>query len=70
MVETNARHDFVTTAHRPLGIAVSRDKVYYSDGDFETITEVNQDGQEPRLLKRNLRGVAKLMSFTTRHTNG
>ncbi len=66
------RQIFLSNVYNPSGVAVNPQsgKIYYSDRAYETINEVDSQGQNQRVLKRNLRNVGVLRTFRDRHTSG
>ncbi len=45
-------------------------KLYYSDPDYERIYEVDTTGENPKVLRNNVRGAGPLKSYYDRHTSG
>ena len=44
--------------------------IYYSDPDYERIYEVDENGQNQKVLRSNLQGVSVIKAYSERHTSG
>ena len=69
-LRTGVRSDFVTGLSHPSGVAIYSSQVYYSDKDYQSVTAVNADGQQPRVLRRNMLNPEVLKVYTDRHNDG
>ena len=52
------------------GVAVHDGKILYSDPDYERIYQVDENGQNEKILRSNLLGVSVVKAYSERHTSG